>query len=309
MEKVILDYLEFLENEKHYSKATISSYMFDLKNFSLFLKYEKLDITKLDKRDIQQYLNKLKHDGLESSSINRKIVCLRNFYRYLVIEVSDKINNPMLDFENLKDKKRLPHDLFEEQVEALLNPIEKKQDYRIRNQCIVGMLLQTGMRVSELVGLDLLDVDIEGLQIRVFGKGSKERQVYFFPSLKELIIQYLDIRKKMLIDEDDQAFFIGSKGTRITQRAIEDILNKRAMSAKNPFKVTPHMLRHTFATNLLNNGVDIKTVQELLGHESLSTTQIYTHVSKAHLKKVYQESHPMAIVLENIKGKNKDGED
>lgn len=301
MEKVILDYLEYLENDKHYSKATISSYLFDLKDYNAFLDENEIDIKDVNEKDIQEYLNKLKRNDYEVTSINRKLVCLRNFYKYLKTEVDDNILNPVLNISNLKTKQRLPKDLFEEQVKALLTPCEKKEIYKIRNQCLIGMLLQTGMRVSEIVNLDILDIDKEMKTIRVFGKGSKERQVYFMDSLIPLLDSYYLIREKMVLNENEAAVFIGSKGTRITKRAIENILNDRAKHATNPFKVTPHMLRHTFATNLLNNGVDIKMVQELLGHESISTTQIYTHVSKQHLKEVYENTHPMAKILNKIK--------
>ena len=211
----------------------------------------------------------------------------------------------MITYSTLKTPSRLPKDLFKEQVKVLLIPNEKKEIYAIRNQCIILLLLNTGMRVSEITNLDLLDVDIEEQTIRVFGKGSKERMVFFMPSVIPYLNKYLnDIRNDLLLDKNDQAFFIGSKGTRITSRAIQQMLNNRASQANPPFKVTPHMLRHTFATSLLNNDVDLKIVQDLLGHSSLSTTQIYTHVSKARLQKVYAENHPMAKALNKIKEEN-----
>ena len=210
----------------------------------------------------------------------------------------------MINFETLKEKRKLPKDLFLNQVKILLTPNEKKQNLQIRNQCIISLLFYCGLRVGECVNLDLLDLDLTECCIRVFGKGSKERSVFFKPSISSLLEKYLkEVRPYMLENETEKALFVSSKGSRITSRAIQLILNDRASQSSVPFKVTPHMLRHTFATNLLNNEVDLKILQELLGHSSLSTPQIYTHVSKARQKKVYETTHPMAQRLNLIKGK------
>lgn len=303
MEKVIEEYIYYLTNVKRYSDKTISSYHFDLKDFLLFCIDNELTIDCIIDKDINQYIANLKIKKYNVTSINRKIVCLRSFFKYYVNEVNENAINPMVNYQTLKAPKRLPSYLFNEQVKALLIPCEKKTIYAIRNQCIILLLLNTGMRVSEIANLNLIDVDLEGLVIRVFGKGSKERMVFFMPSLLPYLNNYLDDIRPILLKSSDEknALFIGSKGSRITTRAIENILNDRASCAPTPFKVTPHMLRHTFATGLLNNDVDIKMVQELLGHSSLSTTQIYTHVSKARLKKVYENTHPVAKKLNEIK--------
>lgn len=300
MKQAIYQYIDYLENVKHYSPRTIVSYHNDLKHFQAFLSDNSIDFTDIIDKDIESYINELKVSDYKVSSINRKIVCLRNFFKYYVREINENYLNPMLNINTLKSGLRLPKDLFSSQVVALLDPIEKKQDLALRNQCIILLMLNTGMRVSELTNLNLIDVDIEEKTIRVFGKGSKERMVFYLDSTNVYLKNYLaNVRNKLLKGKDEEAFFVSSKGVRITPRAIEDILNYRAMHANPPFKITPHMLRHTFATNLLNNDVDIKIVQELLGHSSLSTTQIYTHISKAHLKKVYDESHPMAKAVNN----------
>ncbi len=307
MEEAIKKYLDYLQYIRHYSLKTISSYHFDLDKFYLYLKQTHQDFKELTDKDVQEYMNHLKKEHYKVSSINRKIVCLRNFYKYYVNEVDENILNPMVNYSTLKSSTRLPKDLFQEQIKILLTPNEKKSIYAIRNQCIILLLLNTGMRVSECCQLDLLDIDIQECTIRVFGKGKKERSVYFMPSLIPYLTKYLEeIRPLLLLNKEDSAVFIGSKGTRITPRAVEDILNHRALQSKEPFKVTPHMLRHTFATNLLNHDVDLKMVQELLGHASLSTTQIYTHVSKARLKQVYETTHPMAKALNTYKEKEKE---
>lgn len=302
MEQAIKSYIEYLDKVKHYSKATISSYTFDLKKFAIYLKENGIKVDEVIDKDVQDYMKQLKINHYETTSINRKIVCLRNFYKYYVNELNENANNPMINYSTLKTPKRLPKDLFLEQVKVLLKPNEKKKEYANRNQCIILLLLYTGVRVSELCNLNVLDVDIEENTIRVIGKGKKERMVYFMPSLVPFLKEYLDnVRPTLLLDKKDEALFINSKGTRISVRAIQNLLNDRASQSDTPFNVTPHMLRHTFATNLLNNDVDLKMVQELLGHSSLSTTQIYTHVSKARLQKVYNETHPMAVALNKRK--------
>ena len=303
MTKTIDEYIYYINNIKHYSKQTVSSYNFDLKDFLSFCNDNEITMTNITDKDINQYISDLKIRNYSVTSINRKIVCLRNFFKFYVNEVNENGNNPMINFSTLKTPKRLPKDLFKQQVKDLLIPCEKKQIYAIRNQCIILLLLNTGMRVSELTSLDLLDIDLQETCIRVFGKGSKERIVFFMPSVVPYLENYINDVRPVLLNgkENENALFIGSKGSRITPRAIENILNDRASRASVPFKVTPHMLRHTFATSLLNEDVDIKMVQELLGHASLSTTQIYTHVSKARLKKVYEKTHPAAKTLSKHK--------
>lgn len=291
-------YLDYLLNIKHYSKKTISSYYFDLKSFDDYLTINNISIDDCNIKDVQDYMNNLKRNNYKITSINRKIVCLRSFYKYYVNNVNINSNNPMLNYTTLKTPKRLPKDLFLEQIKILLKPNEKKEIYAIRNQCIILLLLYTGIRVSECSNLNVMDIDLEECAIRVVGKGNKERMVFFMPSILQYLNNYLNnVRPKLLNFKEDDALFIGSKGSRITPRAIEDILNNRAKQAIPPFKVTPHMLRHTFATTLLNNDTDLKIVQELLGHSSMQTTQIYTHVSKERLKNVYQKTHPLAKAI------------
>ena len=302
MEQAIQSYIEYLNKVKHYSKATISSYNFDLQKFSIYLKENDIKIDEVIDKDVQDYMKLLKINNYEITSINRKIVCLRNFFKYYVTEINENANNPMINYSTLKAPKRLPKDLFLEQVKILLKPNENRKELANRNQCIILLLLYTGMRVSELCNLNVLDVDIDECCVRVFGKGSKERMVYFMPSLIPFLNEYLEnVRPGLLLDKKDEALFINSKGQRISPRAIQILLKERALQSDTPFDVSPHMLRHTFATNLLNNDTDLKIVQELLGHESLSTTQIYTHVSKARLQKVYNETHPMAVALNKRK--------
>ena len=303
MEKAIKSYIDYIKYVKRFSDKTIISYHCDLNHFLNYVINKEIKFEEICEYDVSDYINNLKRNKYKESSLNRKIVCLRSFYKFYVNNINSNAINPMINYATLKTPKRLPKDLFFEQVKVLLTPNELKDEYAIRNQCIIMLLLNTGMRVSECCNLNLLDVDIKEHTIRVFGKGNKERSVFYMPSVDSYLKDYLEkIRPSLIKDKNEQAFFIGSKGSRITTRAIENILNNRAKQSPNPFKVTPHMLRHTFATSLLNNNMDLKMLQELLGHSSLSTTQIYTHVSKARLKKVYNETHPMAVRLNKIKG-------
>ena len=300
MEEYLKKYINYLKNNKKYSENTYKSYYRDLNLFFIFLKKENLEIEQVNDDILQIYISSLKGKNYKVTSLNRKIVAIKGFYKYYCRFINTNFTNSLVNYESLKIAKRLPKDLFEEQVKSLLTICEKKPIYAIRNQSIILLLLYTGMRVSELCNLDILDIDLQEKCIRVYGKGNKERMVFFSEYCLTYLEQYLnEYRKTLLQDKNNEAVFISSKGTRITPRAIEQILNIRASNSLNPFKVTPHMLRHTFATALLNNDVDLRTVQELLGHESLSTTQIYTHVSKQHLKKVYSETHPLAKSLKN----------
>lgn len=303
MDGAISKFIKYLKDEKHYSEKTISSYNFDLLIFNKYLKDNDLKFDFLTTDDIQEYINFLKINNYKATSINRKIVCLRSFYKFYCTNVDSTFKNIMINYKTIKQAKKLPRDLFIEQIKVILTPNEKNQILAIRNQCVILLLLNTGMRVSECANLNLLDVDIIDNAIRVFGKGNKERSVYYLPSLNTYLNDYLtNCRNVLLNNNKSEAFFISSKGSRITTRAIENILNDRAKQSSFYFKVSPHMLRHTFATNLLNNNVDLKIVQELLGHSSLATTQIYTHVSKTHLKKVYDETHPVAKAINKLKG-------
>ena len=300
MEKEIKRFIDYLTYIKHYSDKTTSSYLFDLKKFEKYLIENKIKVDEVTSEDVSDYMNNLKKNNYKATSINRKIVCLRSFYKYYCNEINNNFKNPMINYLSLKTPKKLPKDLFDEQVKALLTPCENKIHYQVRNQCIILLLLNTGMRVSELTSLNIIDLDIQANCIRVFGKGKKERMVFFLKSVNPFLIDYLkNHRSKFTSDNSQEALFLGSKGGRISTRAIEDILNARMKNSSLSFKVTPHMLRHTFATNLLNNEVDLKIVQELLGHASLAATQIYTHVSKERLKKVYEKTHPLAKVIKS----------
>lgn len=292
--ELVEKYLNFLFNQKGYSQNTINSYKYDLNLFCVFLNDNTWNLLEVDEDIVNIYLSYLHKEQLNKKSINRKITAIKKFYDYLVKHDFMK-KNPLVNVKHLKVTKSLPKDLFIEQVKALLTINEKSYNLGIRNQCIILLLYQTGMRVSELTSLNLDDVDLVDKVIRVIGKGNKERRVYFLQSSIKYLQQYLDdVRPKLLNNKETDAFLISKNGTRLTQRSVQLILNDRALHSSMKFNVSPHMLRHTFATTLLNHTADLKSVQELLGHNSLSTTQVYTHVSKTRLKNVYEKSHPLA---------------
>lgn len=300
---LIEQYGQYLLQIKGYSKDTVLAYQQDLKQFLDFLNEKKMLIEEVDEEWFQFYLAKLHAQHQSKRSINRKIISLRGFYTYYIKVNHLSIENPLLTLSLLKTDKPLPKDLFLEQVQSLLVMSEKKYEIGLRNQCIVLLLFQSGMRVSELTSLNQEDVDLEEQVIRVIGKGNKERRVYFKESAKKYLMEYLTYAYPQLTlkNPTEQAFFVNQNGHRLTSRMIQILLQQRANMAPKPFKVSPHMLRHTFATHLLNQNADLKMVQELLGHESLSTTQIYTHVTQKRLKEVYESNHPLAKKLKEKK--------
>lgn len=291
----IEQYLTYLFHQKGYSQASVKSYAYDLHLFFDFLEKEHYLFNQIDENIIQLYLSELYQKNYSKRTINRKIIALRGFYTYYQKHIDTAFNNPLTNVSMLKVSRPLPKDLFAEQLKILFHPCEEKKEFMIRNQCILLLLFQTGIRVSELCNINCEDIDLKQNTLKVLGKGNKERYVYFLDSLCPLLTLYLQQYRSLLLKEKvESALFISNKQTRITPRGVQDILTKRAKQSPIPIHATPHMLRHSFATNLLNHNADLKMVQELLGHRNLSTTQIYTHVSKMKLKKVYESSHPLA---------------
>ncbi len=289
-------YIQYLLNNKGYSMNSCQSYQRDLNQFAKFLAEYEANLEEVNEPFFRQYLAYLHQLKQNKRSINRKIISIRGFYHFYIKKNHLEMENPLINIPLLKTDKPLPKDLFMEQMKSLMIISEKPYELGHRNQCIVYLLFQTGMRVSELCNLKLIDVDLEDGSIRVLGKGNKERIVYFKENAKTLLKEYLEMIRPRLLNKDlpTDYFFLSYHGKPMSSRSIQYLLQARADVAPIPFKVSPHMLRHTFATNLLNHDADLKTVQELLGHESLSTTQIYTHVSKKRLKEVYENTHPLA---------------
>ena len=296
MDRIIKRFIEYLEYEKGYSKKTIISYENDLELFNKFLKENRIiNITSIDYGTIRKYLGHLHDNKYEASSISRKISALRTFFKYSLKEKEIK-KNPMTLISNPKKEKKLPKYLNYEEMEKLLNSIDTSQLEGIRDRLIIELLYSTGIRVSELVNIKIKDIKIKENQINILGKGNKERIVLFGEKAKESIKIYLNSYKEFFKGNIlNEYLLINKNGKQLTTNKIElivkDVLKKSALK----LNISPHTLRHTFATHMLDSGADLKSVQELLGHENLKTTAIYTHVSNERLKNVFIHSHPRAL--------------
>ena len=290
--KKILDFLKYLKNEKNYSKYTIINYGKDLKLFEKFLEEEKIsDIKKIDYKIIRQYLSFLYDFDYENKTIARNLSTIRSFFKYLMKENIIK-NNPMTLIENPKLDKKLPKVLNSIEVDDILNIPDNETPLGQRDSLILELIYSTGIRVGELVNIKIQDIDFNDKKIIITGKGNKERIVLFGNVLLKKLNLYLNDGRKKLIKNSIDYLVLNSQGNKITSRGVELIIDKILKKGGITYKISPHTLRHTFATHMLNNGADLKTVQELLGHESLSTTQIYTHVSNERLRTVYLNTHP-----------------
>lgn len=295
MDKLIQNFIEYLEYEKGYSKKTIISYENDLELFNKYLKENKIiNIKSIDYNTIRKYLSYLHDNKYEASSVSRKISALRSFFKYNIKEKTIT-NNPMTLISNPKKEKKLPEYLNYEEIEKLLNSIEMNKKEGIQERLIIELLYSTGIRVSELVNIKIKDIKIKENQINILGKGNKERIVLFGEKAKEIIKLYINAYKEEFAGNiSNQYLLINKKGKQLTTNKIElivkDVLRKSALK----LNISPHTLRHTFATHMLDSGADLKSVQELLGHENLKTTAIYTHISNERLKQVFLNSHPRA---------------
>lgn len=287
MEKELILYENYLKNECGYTADTITNYLTDIKSFLLHCPH--LNITK---QDIRTYLEELDHDKLNNKSISRHLSSLRNFYNYLVKE-NIVSNNPFLLIKNPKCEKKLPNYLFYDEYEQLIAAADDNSPLKYRNIALIELLYASGVRVSELVNIQINDINWSEKKIKVWGKGNKERIVYFGEYAEDALRDYLE-HYRQAKDTNNDSLFINHNGTSLSSRGVRYILTTIVKKAALKNKVSPHTLRHTFATHLLNEGADLKTVQELLGHESLSTTSIYTHVSNERLREVYLKTHPRA---------------
>ena len=286
MERYIDKFIRYLEIEKNYSKHTILNYRLDLLGFKGFL--ADLDLEKVDYLFLRKYLAQLKEKKLSNRSVNRHLSTLRSFFRFLNREGLLK-TNPMVILSSPKQEKHLPLFLTEEEVSKLIEAALPKDERGLRDRAILETFYSTGIIISELAGLSIEDIDFIGGIVKVMGKGKKERLVPIGERAIASIRAYLDSRKKQA-----DTLFLNKSKKRITTRGIRNIVRKYILNAGIRRGVSPHTLRHSFATHLLNRGADLRSVQELLGHANLSTTQIYTHLTTDRLKSVYDKAHPRA---------------
>jgi len=290
MEKDINNFYDYLIG-KNYSFNTINSYKKDLEQFISFCKNKK--IKDVDYEFIRTYLKFLYDKNYSSKSISRHISTLKSFFKYLMLTEVIK-TNPMVLISSPKVDKTLPNYLNYNDLETLLSIPDKNDVLGLRNALILELLYSCGIRVSELVNIKLSDIDFNNNRILIHGKGNKERYVIYGDICSNLLNDYINNSRSKLIKEPNDYLLLNKFGNKITDRAIrmiiEDVIKKSCLK----LKVSPHTFRHTFATHLLNEGADLKIVQELLGHENISTTGIYTHVSNERLRRVYLDAHPRA---------------
>ena len=295
MEELLTKFRGHLELERGASVYTLRNYTSDIREFLGFLRSE--EITSLDMVDqplLRRYLAWLLEQGKARSSIARKMSALRSFYRYLTVENLIS-SNPLDTSSAVKQEKRLPGFLSLEDITRMLAAPNAVTPQGLRDRAILEMLYACGLRVSEIVKLDLEQVDLEERQIRVWGKGNKQRVVIMGVPAATALSAYLKKgRPKLLKKRRSPALFVNRYGGRLVQRRIQYIVKAYAIKAGLDSSIHPHLLRHTFATHLLDGGADLRVVQELLGHASLSSTQIYTHVSQSQARKIYLAAHPMA---------------
>ncbi len=281
------------------SSDTSDAYHRDVARFLAYL--EENHITSFEdvtKEDVSDYITKLR-DGeiggqpLSNSSYSRNLSALKSFYRYLNIYEGVQ-NNPVRLFKSVANKRKLPEFLTFDQMESIFNCFDLSDPIDIRDRCIIEVMYACGLRVSEVAGLKISNINLKEKYLIVLGKESKERMVPFYNRCGQLIDFYIKQSRVQFIKEEHDILFVNQQGKPISTRAIQNIVEKSGERAGLYLHVHPHMIRHSFATHMLDHGADLRTVQELLGHENLSTTQIYTHVTTDRLKKVVQDAHPYA---------------
>lgn len=294
LDKLINEYLDCLKYECNYSNNTIASYRREIMHFKVYLVQEGIcDYNDVDYLMLRGYLTKLYDENLAKSSINHRLSALRSFFDYLLKEEFIK-DNPFKLIESQKVGQRNPDFLFQEEMIDLLDSIETKDDLGIRNKAMLELMYASGLRCSEVANLQVSDIDFNQMVVLVHGKGGKDRYVPFHEYARDWLIKYIDeARNNLMIKNEGHNFiFVNKFGNPLTNRGIENIVDRVTFKYDATKKIHPHTIRHSFATHLLNAGADIRTVQELLGHKNLATTQVYTHISKDHLKKVYMKTHP-----------------
>ncbi len=297
IEKLTIEFIAKLEHEKGYSEHTLRAYHKDLSQFNTFLRDENCSSLKsVNHLLLRKFLAVLRTNNYSKTTIARKLASIRSFFKYL-IQVGELVSNPFEALRTPKQDKKLPHFLSISDVDVLLKTPDCSNSMGLRDLAMLETLYSTGIRVSELVNLGEEDIDFFGGMIKVKGKGKKERLVPIGSHAIKAIKEYLNSRSKPKKDEKKKAtrnkpLFLNKYGNRLTARSVARTLDKYLKMSGINLLTSPHTFRHSFATHLLDKGADLRSVQELLGHSNLSTTQIYTHITTERLKSVYEKSHP-----------------
>lgn len=287
-QEYVIDFLNYLLIDKKYSKNTIYSYEEELKQYLKYL--ENKDCLTITRSDIYEFLKKKRENNISEKSISHALIVIRNFYKYLEIEDLIK-ENPALSIELAKLPKRLPNVLSKKEITEVLN-IELNDKYDYRNKAMIELMYSSGLRISELINLKVNDLNINMATIRVFGKGSKERIIPIGNYALEYLKVYLDSYRKLFLKKENDYLFLNNRGNLMTRQAFFKIIKEIEKNMATNKEFSPHTIRHSFASHLLENGADLRSIQELLGHSNISTTQIYTHISDKKLENNYHEFHP-----------------
>ncbi|HET7629049.1 MAG TPA: tyrosine recombinase XerC [Bacillales bacterium] len=290
-------YVDYLRIEKNYSDHTVSGYRKDIEQFMLFMRQQAIEcFAAVSYADVRLYLTELHANGYARRTISRKLSCLRSMYRFLEREAMIE-DNPFAGVRTPKAGMQLPEFFYKEELERLFSVSDRTTALGQRNQALLELLYASGLRVSECCGLRVHDIDPFVGTVFVKGKGRKERYVPVGSYALDAIAAYLDDGRKALLAKghlETDRLFLNYRGEPLSERGVRKILNDMMTNAALHLHISPHVLRHTFATHLLNEGADLRAVQELLGHSNLSSTQVYTHVTKERLREVYRNHHPRA---------------
>lgn len=290
----IKPFQDYLQLEKNYSQHTVVAYINDLNFFESFLsnEFDDNNLIAVNYNQIRSWIVSLSDDGISNSSINRKIASLKSFYKFL-LKTKQINSSPLIKHKALKTAKKIQIPFSEKELDLVLNQINYTNDFDgIRDKLIIDLFYTTGIRRAELINLKLHNVDLSNSTIKVLGKRNKERIIPILPILEKQIKSYLRERACLQSISDVDYFFVLLKGVKLNDSFVYRLINFYFRNVSEKVKKSPHILRHTFATHLLNNGADINSVKELLGHSSLASTQVYTHNSLAELQKVYNSAHP-----------------
>lgn len=292
MEKRISQFLDFLKYERNYSENTIKNYRQELLKYFDYLKKKQIHYKTITKEEIRTYLKSLDDLKYKNTTISKNVSVIRSFYHFLQkkrelkTNIWDSIKNP-------KVKRQIPNFLTTLEIEKIFQNKELQTPYEIRNRLIFELLFASGLRVSELINIKLKDITEEERTIKTLGKGQKERIVYYGEYAEEILNLYLKKARNEFLQKNKSDYLLVGKNTiKLTRNRINEIIEEEMKKIGLQHRISPHVLRHTFATQLLNNGADIRSVQELLGHQNLSTTQIYTHITNEELRKSYRDNMP-----------------